>query len=59
MWPEPCRFIYLSGSKIQGILKLNIEDFADYFPPSKNGMTGPGVNHLSKKLVFFIKSPGY
>ena len=46
-------------NKIQGILKLNSEDFADYFPPSKNGMTGPGVNHLSKKLVFFIKSPGY
>ena len=47
MCPEACRVIYLSGSKIQDILKKYGENFADYFPPSRNGMTGP----VSKPFV--------
>ena len=47
MWPDPCSVIYLSGSKIQGIFKKYSENFADYFHPSKNGMTGP----VSKPFV--------
>ena len=64
--------IYLSGSKIQGINKKYSENFVDYFPPTKNGMTKSVSTQMlfhlvavhskppTKKIsICYIKSPGY
>ena len=48
----------LSGSKIQGILKKYSENFVDYFPPSKNGMTrSVGAQKLFDTIVVRSKPP--
>ena len=58
---EPYRVNYILGSKIQGIPKKYSENFVDYFPTSKNGMTeSVGTQfHYTFKAFSLNCSAGY
>ena len=48
--------MHLSGSNIQGIPKNYSENFVDYFPPSKNGMTeSESIQKLFRTIVLHSK----
>ena len=54
---KPCIVIYRSESKTQGIPKKNSENFVDYFPPSKNGMTESASNQNLFRIFAVHSNP--